>query len=358
MYEPDQCSELQQDDFDYDCFYSLAQKNWHISDLIGALEKIRQKSTLEREGLTNFHKQYLLMVLANKQLEDMIHYLPDITSVASLKTKLSIDKKQKKGIHFCLEKLLKQEISNHRDIIYNLFNSEYRRQPELPKDEKGSVLIIETPFELSAEQLTKLEHKARSITECPYLRIHQIKLGSMTLFLKGSQVACEQILALYNEGLLTDILNIPIEKVEIIPDEVVLNQWFENIFTIDWHSVEQLMISEQLSLLPTSESVQRGKRISLKRDSIVHKVILLINLVHVTEEIIINLKLLSFDGNTPLPFGLKLMIAIEEKIISEILVKDKTSRYIDCEKFQLKIGDRFIVKLILNELEIMEEFIV
>lgn len=64
-------SEFTKDLVNYD-FYSQAQATWNVNNLIGDLEKIKKEYSRMGEGLTQFHKQYLLMVLVGKTLKDMI----------------------------------------------------------------------------------------------------------------------------------------------------------------------------------------------------------------------------------------------------------------------------------------------
>ncbi|NER06278.1 MAG: hypothetical protein F6K17_28710, partial [Okeania sp. SIO3C4] len=263
-------------------FYAEAQASWNVNDLIVDLEKIREQYSPMGEGLSKFHKQYLLMVLVGKQLPDMVAELEDISSVDSLRTKLSNDKR-KKGIHFCLQKLLKQEIGNPQDIIFHLFNSQYRKQLQPPNFEKERSLLIRIPDDVSAKQLLEIENKVRAITGCPYLRVVEIKMGSIILLLKGSQSACEQIESLYQQGLLSDRLGVPIIDVEIIPIQVNLTQWFDNIFTIGWQAANELLTPSQLALV-RSEEIKAGKLINLRADMLSHAVVLLVNLVRENDD--------------------------------------------------------------------------
>ncbi|MGD1714747.1 hypothetical protein [Dapis sp. BLCC M172] len=190
-------------------FYAEAQADWNVNNLIVDLEKIKKEWSRMGEGLSKFHKQYLLMALVAKQLPDMVSELEDIASVDSLRTKLSNDKK-KKGIHFCLQKLLEREIGNPKNIMIYLFKSKYKKKPQPPNFEKETSLLIRIPDDVSAKQLLEIENKVRAITGCPYIRVVEIKMGSIILVFKGSQSACEQVESLHQQGLLSDRLGVPI----------------------------------------------------------------------------------------------------------------------------------------------------
>lgn len=348
-------SGITKDLVNYD-FYTQAQVTWNVNNLIADLEKIKKEYSLMGEGLTQFHKQYLLMVLVGKTLKDMIGIFEDITSVESLRTKLSIDKK-KKGIHFCLEKLLKEEISNPQDIIYRLFNSKYRRNPQPPKHEKETGLLIRIPDEVSGEQLLEIENKVRAITGCSYIRIVEIKMGSINLFFKGSQSACKQIEFLHKQGLLADLLGVSIEGVEIIHNKVNLTKWFENIFTPGWQMVEELLTPQQLRPAYFSESIQRARRIDLQIDLITHTVNLVISLTREnTDNVIVNLKVFPTSESSTLSPNLRLIILAEGEIFKEVTSRS-ADQFIQYE-FEAEPGDEFVVKIALGEAEITEDFVV
>jgi len=355
MNEPASNSEFRKDLVNCD-FYDQAQETWNVNDLIVDLEKIKKQNSPTREGLTQFHKQYLFMALVGKELKDMIDQIEDITSVESLRTKLSIDKKNK-GIHFCLEKLLKQKIGNPQNIIYHLFNSKYRRKPQPPEPEKETGLLIKIPNELSTEQLLEIEKKIRVITGCAYIRIVKIKIGSVTLFFKGSQSACEQIESLHKQGLLADLLGVSIERIEIIPNKVDLTKWFENIFAVGWERVEELLTPQQLSPTVWSDRTKRAKLFNLRVDLISHVVILVINLTRESEnQVRVWLQVYPSGGDNYLPENLKLIVLAEGEVFEEVTARS-ADVLMQCQ-FDAEPGDEFSIKLALGEASVTEDFVV
>ncbi|NET45865.1 DUF1822 family protein [Okeania sp. SIO2B3] len=338
-------------------FYAEAQATWNVNDLIYDLEKIREQYSRVGESLSKFHKQYLLMVLVGKQLPDMVAELEDITSVESLRTKLSNDK-NKKGIHFCLQKLLKQEIRNPQDIIFHLFNSKYRKQPQPPNHEKETGLLIRIPDDVSAKQLLEIENKVRAITGCPYIRIVEIKMGSIILLFKGSQSACEQIESLHEQGLLSYRLGIPIIDVEIIPSHVNLTQWFDNILTSGWQAANQLLTPSQLALVRSAE-IKAGKLINLRADMFTHPIVLLVNLARENDdypEVEITLRVYPTGDNVYLPPNLKLIVLSENEVFQEVTARSE-DRMIQCQ-IEGEVGEEFTVKLVLDEAVITEDFVI
>ncbi|MGK7923326.1 MAG: DUF1822 family protein [Trichodesmium sp.] len=338
-------------------FYAEAQATWNVNNLIVDLEKIKQEWSSMGEGLSKFHKQYLLMALVGKELPDMVAELEDISSVESLRTKLSNDKK-KKGIHFCLEKLLKQEIGNPQNIIFHMFNSKYRKQPQPPNFEKERNLLIRIPDDVSAKQLLEIENKVRAITGCPYIRVVEIKMGSIILLFKGSQSACEQIESLHQEGLLSERLGVPIIDVEIIPSRVNLTQWFDNILTTGWQAANELLNPSRLAFA-RSEETQRGKLIDLRADLLSNAVVLLVNLARENNdypEVEITLRIYPTGDDVYLPPNLKLIVLSENEVFQEITARSE-DRIIQCQ-FTGELGEEFTVKLVLGEAVISENFVV
>ncbi|MGD1700613.1 DUF1822 family protein [Dapis sp. BLCC M229] len=353
-------------------FYAEAQATWNVNDLIFDLEKIKKKWSM-REGLSKFHKQYLLMALVAKQLPDMVSELEDITSVDSLRTKLSNDKK-KKGIHFCLQKLLEQEIGNPKniktgntedieignpkDIVFNLLNSKYKKQPQPPNPEKETNLLIRIPDDVSAKQLLEIENKVRAITGCPYLRVVEIKMGSIILVFKGSQSACEQVESLHQQGLLSERLGVPIIDVEIIPSRVNLTQWFDNILTTGWQAANELLSPSRL-VFRSRDEIQGTKLIDLRSDLLSHSVVLLVNLLPENDdsfEVEITLRVYPTGDNFYLPPNLKLIVLSKNEVFQEVTARSE-DRIIQCQ-FAGELGEEFTVQLVLGEAVISEDFVV
>ncbi|NEO58247.1 MAG: DUF1822 family protein [Okeania sp. SIO3B5] len=338
-------------------FYAEAQATWNVNDLIVDLEKIKKEYSRVGEGLSKFHKQYLLMVLVGKQLPDMVAELEDITSVESLRTKLSNDKR-KKGIHFCLQKLLKQEIGNPQDIIFHLFNSKYRKQPQPPNFEKERSLLIRIPDDVSAKQLLEIENKVRAITGCPYIRVMEIRIGSIILVFKGSQFACEQMESLHKQGLLSKMLGVPIIDVEIIPSQVNLTQWFENILTSGWQAANELLTPSQLELVRSAE-IKAGKLINLQAYMLSHPVVLLVNLERENDnypEVEITLRVYPTGDDVYLPPNLKLIVLSENEVFQEVTARSE-DKIIQCQ-LEGELGEEFTVQLVVGEAVISEDFVI
>ncbi len=354
-------------------FYAEAQADWNVNNLIVDLEKIKKEWSRMGEGLSKFHKQYLLMALVAKQLPDMVSELEDIASVDSLRTKLSNDKK-KKGIHFCLQKLLEREIGNPKniktgnaedidignpkDIMIYLFKSKYKKKPQPPNIEKETSLLIRIPDDVSAKQLLEIENKVRAITGCPYIRVVEIKMGSIILVFKGSQSACEQVESLYQEGLLSDRLGVPIIDVEILSNQVNLTQWFDNILTTGWQAANELLSPSQLALV-RSEETQGARLIDLQAYLLSHAVILLVNLVRENDdssEVEITLRVYPTGDDVYLPPNFKLIVLSENEVFQEITARSE-DRIIQCQ-FTGELGEEFTVQLVLGEAVITENFVI
>ncbi len=196
--------------------------------------------------------------------------------------------------------------------------------------------------------------------------------GNTVVTFEGSFQLLERLLELQQSGELEKILGVPVldidacsqieqdessKSITMIPNQVNLTKWFENIFTTGWQTVEELLTPQQLRSAYFSEPVKRAKRINLQIDLITHTVILLVSLTREdADRVIVNLKVFPTSESPNLPPNLKLILLTEGEIFKEVTSRS-ADQYIQYE-FEAEPGDEFVVNLVLDEAEIAEDFVV
>ncbi|MEG4860713.1 DUF1822 family protein [Microcoleus sp. K1-B6] len=331
-------------------FCKEAAKTWKIKKLFNDLEETHRKLN-KGQSLGDYEKHYLCLLLSGIEPMQMSDQLYD--SVETTRVKIT-----QSGLYKTIDKLTGGQVKNWRDPIILLVNKGYRQSEEV--QEKEDILLMMTcDVEVSEQILRQLEDKVKHILGAKKLRIQKIEKGSIVIFWQGSGSAYEQIEVLFRQGILSDRLEVPVLDVRIVPSEnpVNLSQWFENIFTTGWQSVEELLTPQQLRPAYFAESVQQAKRIDLQIDLISHTVILLLTLTRENaERVIVNLKVFPTAELPHLPAHLKLILLVEGEIFKEITSRS-ADQYIQYE-FEEEPGNDFTVKLALGEAEITEEFVV
>jgi hypothetical protein len=236
-------------------------------------------------------------------------------------------------------------------------------QPDAPGSPKiGKEIIwkitlgtdINNWSEIASDIMGQLEKRGNGM-----ISVKEFKQGSIILILESDPEVFERIQSLHQAGQLSELLNVPVLDLQVVPNEegVNLTQWFAGIFTPGWQTVEQLLTPQQLRPAYFSESIQRGKRIDLQIDLITHTVILLVSLTREdADRVIVNLKVFPTANSPNLPANLKLILLVEGEIFKEITSRS-ADQYIQYE-FEAEPGDEFVVKLVLDEAEITEDFVV
>ncbi|MBE9187438.1 DUF1822 family protein [Microcoleus sp. LEGE 07076] len=200
--------------------------------------------------------------------------------------------------------------------------------------------------------LGKLEKLGKGI-----ISVKEIKQGSIILILESSPEVFERIQSLYQAGQLSELLNVPILDLQVLPNEerVNLSQWFENVFTAGWQSVEELLTPQQLSPTVWSDRVKQAKLFNLRADLISHAVNLVINLTRASEDRISIWLQVYPSGEDYLPLNLKLLVLAEGKVFKEVTARS-ADVLIQCQ-FDADPGDEFTVKLALGEVSVTEIFV-
>ena len=332
-----------------DCCQEAA-RTWKIKQLFNDLEE-RHRRLNNGKGIGDYEKQYLCLLLSGIEPIQMSEKLYDAVETTRVKITQS-------GLYKTIERLTGGQIKNWRDPIILFVNKGYRKSEDV-KEKEETLLVMTCDVEVSEEILRTLEEKMKQILGANQVKMQKIERGSLIIYWQGSRSSYEQIEVLFREGVLSERLGVPILDVQVVPNEerVNLTQWFENILTTGWQTVEQLLTPQQLRPAYFSESIQRGKRIDLQIDLITHTVILLVSLTREdADRVIVNLKVFPTANSPNLPANLKLIILVEGEVFKEITSRS-ADQFIQYE-FDADPGDEFAVKLALGEAEITENFVV
>ena len=152
---------------------------------------------------------------------------------------------------------------------------------------------------------------------------------------------------------------------------VKLSQWFDGVFERSWQKPDQLALPDstfsirhtsQLTVSKTDSlthdaGVTRVKLIELESISSISQIALILNIKSQNQEKIgISVKISSTYICTPLPYGLEIMVLDEkEKLMMQAQAK-KTESIEFC--FSEEIGEKFSIKVSLNNFSKVETFII
>ena len=161
-----------------------------------------------------------------------------------------------------------------------------------------------------------------------------------------------------------------LQSPQLQPDLVHLSQWLNHIIDHSWQTIETLLnppatqlgfnfrSPSQLQLTqpePDTDIVQRGKIINLK--PLGESVILLVSIIPTTSaQIAICVEVYPNYCQAYLPQTLQVLLLDEaEKVV--IKTEARSTKHIQW-RFKAEIGDRFSIKLILNDINYTEFFLV
>jgi hypothetical protein len=97
-----------------------------------------------------------------------------------------------------------------------------------PESAKYILVLSATVDEINKPLVEALIAHLRLISGDTSMTLQKIESGSVKLFLEGSQEGLEQILALLNEGKLTEILGIPIQSVQVLANQEQVEKTIPN----------------------------------------------------------------------------------------------------------------------------------
>ncbi|MEG4841546.1 DUF1822 family protein [Microcoleus sp. B9-D4] len=330
-----------------------AAKTWEIQKLFNDLDQKYKVLLGESKDLGSFEKTYLCLLLSGVEPNQMCDKLDKIyVPVETIRVKLST----RNGLYDCIRRLTGGQINNWRDPIILFLNKGYRKSEDV-KEKEETLLVMTCDVEVSEEILRTLEETMKQILGANQMKIQKIERGSLIIYWQGSRSSYEQIEVLFREGVLSDRLGVPVLEVQVVPNEeqVNLSQWFENIFTAGWQSVEELLTPQQLSPTVWSDRVKQGKLFNLRADLISHAVNLVINLTRASEDKVSVWLQVYPSGENYLPLNLKLLVLAEGEVFKEVTARS-ADVLIQCQ-FDADPGDEFSVKLALGEVSVTEKFV-
>lgn len=168
------------------------------------------------------------------------------------------------------------------------------------------------------------------------------------------------------EKFLDYLESLELQTIKYKPQNVVnLKRWFENIFDSGWSTIESIFLAEPAWQFRSAEeglkqSVERAKLIDFGIKANKAAVGIVVKVSHEQnnlDEMKIIVELHPTNGQEYLPSSLHIMILDEEEIaVMEAQAKNNNKK-IDFE-FNVSIGDKFSVKIALEDISVVENFVV
>ncbi|OYQ65934.1 hypothetical protein B9G53_05900 [Pseudanabaena sp. SR411] len=329
--------------------YKEAECKWYIVKLFQDLEAQKKNDEPRQKGLGKFEKKYLCLLLAGIKQQEISNL--NIYSTKSLGSEPS------RKIYPLIGNLTGKKINSSEDILISLVDKGYRKSCGLYRkvtNEKQALIIVKCEAEISEASLTHLEMQFKNVIEVDTLFLNHITKGCMKTYWQGSQADCAKIEALYNLGLLSERLGVPVLEVRVIPIEErnILTQWLENIFNQGWQVVEELLNPQQLIPTTWSDQIKRAKLITDLTQQIV--LVITIRERETSPQFNIGIEVYPKDQQA-LPKDLTLQMLTDEENISLQAIALENAPYIEC-RFNCDYEDKFIIKLIESGIEVREYF--
>lgn len=236
------------------------------------------------------------------------------------------------------------------------------------KDEATITIKLDLDIkELSPSQLFAILDNLQQGGKNVILKIQRLETGCVTLVLEGSHHQGKQIEKLFQSGQLAAILGISVQDVRVnlsllSPSAhplTQLSQWFTSVIDISWQTLEDLLGARQLAFrtaVSKTQTIKRAKRLAFNVEQTVALVVELSLLEN--HEIHLHLQVHPIEPQTKLPENLTLILLSEtgEPLDKEIRTGNHENRI----GYELtgKSGERFSVKLVLEEISIVEYFMI
>lgn len=150
---------------------------------------------------------------------------------------------------------------------------------------------------------------------------------------------------------------------QIKPEPVQLSQWLQNQVDSAWQTIEELLGLQQpvwqyrggQSSQASTRLMSRGKLLNLNNSG--EAIALVVEVAAKgTSEFNISVKLCPTGGRAHLPPDLELMV-LDEAGIAVIQAQARTTEMINVE-FSGEVGDRFSIKIVMNGIIAIDEFVI
>ena len=140
---------------------------------------------------------------------------------------------------------------------------------------------------------------------------------------------------------------------QALNSEVNLSEWFKNIFSEGWQTIDQVLAPSQLAFFQAGNEIKRIKDLGLELNG--HKLALMILVRPIESGVTVRASVYATGEKNTLPLNLKLMILDDTgEVFKEVtsLSDDEFIRY----EFDVETGDRFAIKIALDSTSITEYF--
>lgn len=331
--------------------YINVKQSWRIDELFQDLAATRKNKQLEQ-----LEEEFLCLLLDKKQPSE----IADILGLArqTLNDKVS----KKNGLYACVRKLTGGEVKSWKDL-FPLLLEKYH----VGSSAKKIVFVVTSQTNLTADDIRKIERALQRETGSDRINLIGITEGSMILIFDGDSDACNKVQALFQEGRLDEILEIPIENVEVVTPSKprpldTLSQWLREQFSTDWQPVTNLVPSFRSvsNRVERSGSISRAKEINLGGDLIDRPFALLLGIEQEQENqflLRVQIHPTRQASSKDLPLGLQLSVLDEQ---GEICCQEQ----VDSPKpalmvaFSSLLGELFTVRIAYRDTTIREDFMI
>lgn len=222
--------------------------------------------------------------------------------------------------------------------------------------QQGTTITLNCSINEAQQKVENILEALRKESGDETITIRIMREGSVIIIIDGSDEGLKRIESLFNSGELKHIAGFPVQDIrpEWENKPITLSQWFDNIFTTGWQSVEELLTPQQLSPAVWSDRTKLARLFDLKADLITHQVTLVINLTRdIQDKVSVWLQVYP-RGTEYLPTNLKLFVLVDDEVFEEITARN-SDVLMQCQ-FDSDLGDKFTVKLELGEFSVTEHF--
>ena len=331
--------------------YINVKQSWMIDELFRDLAATRKSNELEL-----WEKQFLCFLYDNKEPQE----IADILRFArqTLNDRLS----GKKGLYACVRKLTGRDVKSWESLFRLLYDKYH-----IGSSSKKLIFIVSPQKSLTVEEIRRIERTLQRETGSDDINLLGITEGSMILIFDGDSDACNKVQALFQEGRLSELLQIPIDNVEVVtpsrPSPLdILSQWLQEQFSTDWQPVTNLVPSFRSvsNRVETSESVSRAKEINLGGDLIDRPFALILSIEQEQEDqfsLRVQIQPTRQASSRDLPLGIQLSVIDEQgdPCCQEQADSPKTTL---TATFSGSLNEQFTVRIAYRDTTIREDFVI
>lgn len=254
----------------------------------------------------------------------------------------------------------------------------YSPTPQSPKPENSEVkftlLLSGSVSEIDRARAEAIIAHLKNVVGDVEMTLEAIKSGTVLIVCSSYPEVFELVERKFKSGQLTelyghDVLNVRLESVSEVafaPNSINLSQWFQNVFEAGWQTIEEILGTQAPFSLCNTRSVVQDivercigvKLIEFGSSPANYPVALVVSITpEIDGKVNILLRIYSNDEQKYLPPSLQIIVLDElDDLFLEVKSKENDN-WIQLE-FLGERGDRFSVKVVLENNSITEYFVI